>query len=199
MPNAALPALATVGDLAGRLGLATPIDGLVIGTWSGALLDASNELRDAIGQPITPGTATLPVPINEYGFGLIPISPVVAVSAVVDPTGFALPTDGTGYDVTDQRLTIYSRYLRENPLGPTDPTYLVTVSHGWDPIPGELLRWVYVLAAAQLGSTAHGNLGINGGVTSVTIDDGKVTYANLAEMIPDRVLARLRATYGGEQ
>jgi hypothetical protein len=197
--NAALPALATVADLADRLGLPEPTDPIVQVKWADALLDASSGIRDAIGQPITPGTATLPVPINEYGFGLIPISPVVGVTAVLDPTGSALPAEGTGYEVTDQRLTIYGQYLRVNPLAPTDPTYLVTVSHGWDPIPGELLRWVYVLAAAQIGSTAHGNLGINGGVESVAIDDGRVTYANLAEMIPDRVRARLRATYGGEQ
>jgi hypothetical protein len=198
MANTPLPALALAADLAERLNIAEPTGDTKV-QWDDALLDASSAVRDAIGQPITPGTSTLKVAINEYGFGLIPLSPVVAVTAVVDRNGVTLPADGTGYEVTDQRLTIFPRWATLNPWASTDPIYLVTVSHGWDPIPGEILRWVYVLAAAQIAAATHGHLGIAGGVTSVAIDDGKVTYADVAGMIPDRVQERLRSTYGGEQ
>lgn len=196
-PNQPLPALAGAAGLAERLGQAVPT-GATAAMWDDALLDASNAVRDAVGQPITPGTSTLRVPINEYGFGLIPISPVVAVTSVADPDGVVLPGDGSGWEVTDQRLIVLPPW-RASALPELDPLVLVTVDHGWDPIPGELLRWVYVLAAAQIANAAHGNLGVSAGVTSVAIDDGKVTYADVAGMIPDRVQARLRAMYGGEQ
>lgn len=199
MPNAPLPALAAVPDLAGRLKLPVPTDPLVVQEWEDALLDASSALRDAIGQPLTPATSTIPVSINLYGFGLIPICPVTAVTAVADPTGFALPTDGTGWTVEGQRLTIYSPYLIGNPRALVDPVYLVTINHGWDPMPGELLRWTYVLAAAQLANVEVGSLGVNGGASQVGIDDGSVKYSDISGMIPERVQARMRAMYGGEQ
>ena len=195
----ALPALATAADLAGRLTVAVPAEPLLTG-WNDALLDASNALRDAIGQPITPAVSTLSVAVNEFGFALIPVSPVVSVTAVVDPNGVTLPTDGSAFQVRGQRLNIFGPYYVSAPWGTSvDPTYHVTVSHGWSVIPGEILRWVYVLAAAQIQSVGNGNLGMNGGVTSVAIDDGKVTYADMLGMIPERVQARLKAMYGGEQ
>jgi hypothetical protein len=200
MPNAPLPPLAVPADLAGRLQQATPTDPVVVAAWESALADASSDVRDAVGQPITPGTATLDVPVNQYGHGLIPMCPVTGVTAVVDPSGVTLPGDGTGYRIDGQRMFIYRRYMVGNPNDRAlDPMYRVTVNHGWDPIPGELLKWVYVLAAAQLAAVGLGHLGISGGLTSVAVDDGRATFASGASVeIPDRQIARLRAMYGGE-
>lgn len=200
MANAALPALATAGSLASRLGQALPTDPVIAQQWDDAMLDASSAVRDTIGQPLTRDSSTLEVTINEYGRGLIPISPVVEVTEVLDPQGVALPTDGSGFQVVGQRITIYRAYRIRNPFDiVADPVYTLTVEHGWDPMPGELLRWTYVLAAAQIANAAFGSLGINGGASEIGIDDGRVKFADLQGMIPDRVQARLKAMYGGEQ
>lgn len=202
MTSAPLPPLADPPALAARLQMAPPTDPIVLASWETALADASGQVRDAVGQPLTPATSTLDVEVNCYGQGIIPLCPVQQVVTVLDPNGVTLPGDGTGYQLTGQRLMIWARYLVVNPHSrAVDPVYAVTVDHGWDPIPGELLRWVFALAAAQIASSAVGNLGIpGGGITSVAVDDGRVNFSDTAAAIaiPDKQIARLRAMYGGE-
>jgi hypothetical protein len=203
IPSPDIPAapLVTVADFCGRLGIPVPTDGTAafISTQA-ALQDASDLLRDAIGQPLNPQTSTLLVEVNDFGFALIPVSPVSAVLTVVDPNGVTLPGDGSAYQAVGQRLNIYRTYFTYNPHADLPPLFRVTVNHGWDPMPGEILRWVRMLAGAQLAAAAMGNLGMNGGVGSVAIDDGKVAFTTgPAVSIPAEHRERLRATYGGEQ
>lgn len=188
-----LPSLVTADAYAGRLKLAVPTDPVVLQSWTDALLDASGTLRDIIRQPLTPATATLQVPWNLGGFFLIPLSPVTAVTSVSNAAGVI---DPSLYKVQGQRLYVDPSVIDYCDLG--QPQLTATVEHGWDPIPREIQRWVCVLTASQLAAVARGNLGNNGGVTSVAVDDGKVTYEKAADQIPEAVRARLRATYGGE-
>lgn len=188
-----LPTLVTAAAYAGRLKLAVPTDPVVLQSWTDALLDASGTLRDVIRQPLTPATTTLPVPWNASGYFLIPLNPVTSVLSVSNAAGVV---DPSLYTVQGQRLYVDPSVIDCDGLG--EPQLTVTVQHGWDPIPREIQRWVCVLAAAQLAAVARGNLGNNGGVTSVAVDDGKVTYEKAADQIPAAVRDRLRATYGGE-
>jgi hypothetical protein len=202
MTGTPLPALTTAADYCARLGITVPAPSTLERIrMDDALADASDMLRDAIGQPLTPATdVTVPVEVNEYGYALIPFSPVTAVSAVVDSNGVTLPSDGTGYRVLGQRLNVYQQHFSYNPWAQLDPVFLVTCSHGWDPMPGELLRWVRMLAASQIAAASLGNLGMTGPVSSVAVDDGKVAFVTGPSLeIPAEHRERLRAIYGGEQ
>ena len=189
MATTLLP-LATVADLAGRLGTTAPTDGTPAHTqMQTALADASDDLRGVIGQAITYGTSTVEVRATPGGYVRLPAVPAVEITSVLD--------GGVAVDywrqVDTATLLVPSRYGR---------TITVTYSHGWQTIPGELVRWTCVLAAAYLAAARSGNLGLSGGLSSVGVDDARASWAtNVGEQgegvsLPPRVEARLRATYG---
>jgi hypothetical protein len=182
-------AFATPGQLAATLGVPTPTDQAVLTQWNNALDDATGILRDAIGQPVSAGTAELSVDTDGRGVAELWLVPVTAITSVLDEAGNTVePTDWT---LRDQRL-----YLRR-----AHATYTVTVAYGYttETMPAEIVRWTKVLAAAQLQAAPAGHLGLSA-VTDVAIDDGKVTYTDtMAVALPAAVAQRLKAVYGGPQ
>jgi hypothetical protein len=180
-------AFATTAQLASSLGVAVPTDPLILGRWQDALDDASGYLRTLIGQPITAGTATLDVTTDARGEADIWLVPVTSVTSVTDPEGHVLTSDE--WFLNDQRL-----YLRR-----ADTTYRVVVAYGYSTIPAEIVRWTKVLAATQIQVSANGSLGLSN-VSSVAVDDAKVTYADaMAVVMPDSEAQWLKATFGGPQ
>lgn len=190
------PPLITATDLSLRLDGAPPTP-----SWAPAIEDASNALRGVIGQPLSPATTEISIRVDCNGIGRIPFCPVVSVDAVSTPDGTPLPTDGTGFDVDGQTLIVMPAWWRRGPRRGLDAKYSATIQHGYDPIPGELLGWVYVLAAAQIAAVEQGIYGGVGAISSVAVDDARVNYSveQLMAMIPDKVQVRLRAWYGGAQ
>jgi hypothetical protein len=185
-----LSSFATVADLSGRLGVATPASPSTLFTqMTNALSDASDELRGVIGQAISAGSSTVTIRATPGGYVRLPAVPATAVASVLHA--------GEAVDywrqVDSATLLVPSCYGR---------TLTITYSHGWTVIPGELVKWACVLAAASLAAAQSGNLGLSGGLSSVGVDDGRVTWAtNAGEQgggvtLPERVAMRLRATYG---
>lgn len=75
---------------------------------------------------------------------------------------------------------------------------VIAYDYGLDEIPPELVSWCCVLAAGALAQVARGgSLGASG-VASERIDDYAVSYRDGSTVfeIPERVLSRLRASYG---
>lgn len=182
--------LATAADLAARLKVDTPAAGSTQrAQWDAALADASEHLRDVIGTTITQLTSTVTLDVETDGQLRLPGSPVTAVTSVtVDGTALAADSWRLRHGV----LRFAVRRGRE---------VTVTYTHGWATVPGELVKWTCVLAAAELASAARGNLGMAGNVASVAVDDGRVTFHSGDQQasgvdLPERVADRLRATYG---
>lgn len=179
---------ATVDQLASSLGVDVPTDPLILGRWNDALADASGYLRTVIGQPIDAGAAELDLLTDRHGEADIWLVPVTAITSVTD-LDLNEAVDSDHWTLKDQRL-----YL---PRGCT--IYRVVLSYGYDPIPTELVRWAKVLAATQIQVAPGGSLGLSN-VSSVAVDDGKVSYADrMAVALPDSVAQWLKATFGGPQ
>jgi hypothetical protein len=184
-----LTPFATVADLSAALGIAAPAPGSVAYLQMlDALSDASDELRDITGQSINYGTSTVKVVASPGGIVRLSAVPAVVVESVT--------VDGVAVD--------YEQLDSASLLVPTCNSALVSVTytHGWYPVPGVLRKWCKVLAAASIAAAKTGNLGLAGGIASVAVDDGRVTWATGAGengtgvAIPDAVAVKLRATYG---
>lgn len=184
-----LTPFATVADLSAALGITPPAEGSPeYAQMVDALADASDELRDIIGQAVNQGTTTVKVMASPGGFVRLPAVPIVEVASVT--------FDGSAveFEVIDAATLSV----------PVCRSVLVTVeyTHGWATVPGVLRKWCKVLAAASIAAAKSGNLGLAGGLSSVGIDDGRVTWATGANengagvSIPESVAVRLRATYG---
>lgn len=180
---------ATVADLSAALGMTAPTIGSVAYIqMTDALSDASDELRDITGQSINYGTSTVTVLATPGGIVRLPAVPAIAVASV---TVASVAADYERLDSASLRVPMGSSALVS-----------VTYTHGWNPIPGVLRKWCKVLAAASIAAAKTGNLGLAGGIASVAVDDGRVTWATGASengtgvAIPDAVAVKLRATYG---
>lgn len=177
---------ATPDQLAASLGVDVP-DGLVLSQWEAALDDASGYLRTVIGQPITADTATLALTTDGRGEADIWLVPVTSITSIVDSAGNPVPTDR--WKLKDQRLMLPLAY----------ETYTVELAYGYDEPPSELVRWTKVLASTQIQAAGLGSLGLTN-VTSVDVDDGKVTYSGaMTVALPDATAQWLKATFGGPQ
>lgn len=184
-----LTPFATVADLSAALGITAPTVGSpAYLQMSDALADASDDLRDIIGQAINQGTSTVKVMASPGGFVRLPAVPVVSVASVT--------FDGAAvdYELIDA-ATLSVPVCRSVQV-------TVTYTHGWAVVPGVLRKWCKVLAAAAIAAAKSGNLGLAGGLASVGVDDGRVTWATGAGengggvSLPDAVALRLKATYG---
>lgn len=186
--------LATADDLAARLGRATWTDPVELAQVEAFLLDASAELRSLTGQPLTQMTSTVTLIAGEYGRVTLPAFPVIDVDSVAVE----------GDVVTDFKVD--GRELKNLSACAGDEVE-VTYTHGWDPIPDDLIKWTCVLAASQLqAASQRGNLGMSAGVIAEAerIDDyqHQVTFANtdvavdIGFVLPPSVRARLVSTYG---
>lgn len=190
--------LATVSDLTTRLGIETPVEGTVEHMQlTGLLADASGEIRATIGQPLSRATSTVTLyPDGESGrrsYVDLPAVPVVSMESVL---------------VGGQSVA-YSRRYATLELGRVslDTEITVTYTHGYDPVPEELVKWTCVLAAAQRAAADQSEaLGMVAGVLQHTqsIDDYSETWGaaggggdgSIGMVLPERVAARLRASYG---
>lgn len=180
---------ATVADLAAALNTAPPTLGtLAYAQMVDALNDASDDLRDVVGQAINRGTSTVTIWAPPGGVVRLPAVPVVSVASVL--------SDGVAvkYELLDSSSLLVQTSV---PLKLT-----VTYTHGWLPVPGIFRKWCKVLAAASIAAAGSGNLGLSGGLAGVSIDDGKVAWATGSGengggvSLPDAVALRLRANYG---
>lgn len=185
----ALTPFATVADLSAALGITAPASGTAAhAQMVDALADASDELRDITGQVINFGTSTVKVMASPDGIVRLPAVPIVSIASVT------LDGEAVEYEQLDSAsltVTLSGAALVS-----------VTYTHGWSTIPGVLRKWCKVLAAAAIAAAKSGNLGLAGGLASVGVDDGRVTWATGANengagvAVPEAIAVRLRATYG---
>lgn len=193
----ALDPLATPDDLSNRLGL-DPYTGSEWDQVEALLGDASDELRSVLGQPVSRMTSTVTLFASRHGRVDLPAFPVVSIGSV--------ELDGVVVDPGCYRVRDKTLHL---PMVCRNDEVVVTFTHGWDEIPGELVKWTCVLAAAmKAGVDATGSLGMIAGVgqSSEAIDDYQHTTqgpeASGGEptsglTLPPAIADRLRASYGG--
>jgi hypothetical protein len=184
-----LTPFATVADLSASLGVAEPAtNSVAYSQMESALADASDDLRDIIGQSVNIGTSTVKVVASPGGIVRLPAVPAVSVASVtLDGSAVEFEQlDSASLSVPACRSALVS----------------VTYTHGWADVPGVLRKWCKLLAAASIVAAKSGNLGLAGGLSSVGVDDGRVTWATAAGengagvTIPEPVAVKLRATYG---
>jgi hypothetical protein len=78
-----LTPFATVADLSASLGVAEPAtNSVAYSQMESALADASDDLRDIIGQSVNIGTSTVKVMASPGGIVRLPAVPAVSVASV---------------------------------------------------------------------------------------------------------------------
>lgn len=127
------------------------------------LARASARIRREAGQQITRTTSTVRLTAWR-GRVTLPSPPVTAVTLVK-----RVLADDTTETFTGWRWDRYDKLT--GVCGDVDVTY----THGWDPLPDELLELVCSVAS-RLGATPDGG-GMEAGIRSESIDDYSVTYA----------------------
>jgi hypothetical protein len=155
-----------------------------------ALASASGYLRDVIGRPITRLRSQLTLEVGDGGVLLVP-GPVVEVHSV---------TATTGADVAHDAGDAFSLRVRARPGTRVE----VDLTHGWDPVPSEVRRYTMAVAASELASLKRGSLGMAGNVANIAVEDVRVGFFAGGETssgleLPERIVARLRANYGGHR
>jgi hypothetical protein len=186
-----MTAFATVSTLFVRLGRTTPAaSDPAYKQAAAALEDASNQLRDIIGQNITAGTTTITETVPLGGLINMPVVPVRSIASVVDHDS----GESISYSLENtKQLMVFGR---EN------CRVDITCDYGWPTVPPVLANWSRVLAAASMLAADAGNLGLSGGLSGVGADDSRVSFAtNVGEQgqgvsVPEGVAYQLRATYG---
>lgn len=153
--------------------------------WVQTLLDdASDHLRDLLGWQVWPAAAvTVRTRVKCGDFYQIPIQPVLTVGPVL--------VDGTAVTVTE-----FDGGIEFADTGIAD----ISFTAGYPVIPRVLTSWTCVLAAQVLDAISKLGLLSGAGLSSVSIDDFKMAWANGAEgsgyVLPDRVVTRLQESYG---
>lgn len=154
---------------------------------SQALEDASSFLRGEIGWQVYP-PATVSFSARDWTRSiLLPGAPVRSV-ATVTAGGVTVPS--SGYELDGGMLHLAGHASRVK----------VTYEVGYEAPPAELVAWTCVLAADDLTRAADPD--DNGGArpASESLADWRVTYSRRQQegepAIPQRVLDRLRSTYG---
>jgi len=180
-------AFATVADLQARTKVTyagADID------WVNTLLnDASAHLRDIIGWQVYPvSQVSYTTKLQAGMFHRFPQHPAASATVSYLDTSGPVPSAPAVFD---------GGYIPSK-SGIATVTLLV----GYQLPPNSLTSWCCVLAAQVIDAvTKLGMLG-NGGLSSVAIDDFKLTWSQSAEnglggyTLPDRVVAQLRAAYG---
>lgn len=185
----ALEPLATLADLT-ELGIAITPAPLV----DSLLTSVSAEIREAAGVMIGPkSTSTIKLTGGRERYLAIPATPVRSVSLVL--------LDGAA--VSDWRLTdgrLWRACGWASDEGPSEVT--VTLEHGLDEVPADIVRLACMLVAAGLAASTDGFEG-HRGKQYTSIDDYREGYLSGAEEvvdpaeIPDRTRAMLRRRFGG--
>lgn len=182
---------ATVESLFVRLQLPTPDkESLAYLNAKAALEDATETMRDIIGQHLTADTAVITETVPVGGVINMPVVPVTALRSVT------LASSGVRVSA---RLENSKQVLV---WGADGMRVKIECDYGWDPIPPIIAKWTRILAAASMAAAKTGNLGLSGGIAGVGIDDARISFATRQGEqgegmdIPEKVQMRLRATYG---
>jgi hypothetical protein len=180
-------AFATVTDLQARTNVVYSGPDL---DWVQTLLsDASDHLRDILDWQVYPAAQVSYTTKLQAGmFHRFPQHPAVLGSVSY------LDTSGS----TPATPDVFNGGFIPSKSGIATVTFTV----GYDAPPPSLVSWCCVLASQVIDAvTKLGMLG-NGGLSSVAIDDFKLVWSQSAEngqggyTLPDRVVERLRASYG---
>lgn len=161
----ALAPLATVADLEARGVSVDPSEVTVVETYLGV---ASTIVRDAAGATISEAVSSIALEGDTATRLRLPGQPVTAVSDVV--------VDGVA--VTDYQLTNGSLWRAQGWTGACTPSVVeLTMTHGLDPVPADVVDMVCRMAAQALIAFRGGDPAPRQ-VTSERIGDYAVTYAD---------------------
>lgn len=177
-----MTSFATVDDLTDR-GATLAVSDLVA---QQILDDAAEHLQGIVGPIASPATQSS---VSLYiGRGpqwvRVPMHPVVSIDSVT-------------IDGISQRYRRVGDSIRV--CGPGE--LVITATHGFATIPGELVSWACVIASQVLSTLKElGSLGA-GEVSSIGIDDYRKAFKQVADRgafaVPEQAAARLAARYGG--
>lgn len=183
-----MDALATVTDLSAR-----GIDTTNTTRVAALLASASQTIRDAAGVPISKTTSTISLAGSTEQWLRLPASPVHSVGVI-----------------TLDDATVTDALLREGSLwrargwqdGLTPSLITLTLTHGYDPVPADIIDLCCSLVAAGLAAAEDGYDPLRG-LTSLSIDDYREGYTQgenevLTPMeLPTRTRDWLRQRFGG--
>ncbi|NDK31185.1 hypothetical protein [Nesterenkonia haasae] len=192
MPNE-FPPLVTAADL-------EPYD---IDTSNEALINSliaavSSGIREAAGVPISKVQSTVELYGRNSQFLEIPGGPLLSVDEVLSE----------GEPVTDYKIRD-GRLWRKASWGTIEDDITVTFTHGWDPVPADVVKLGINLVAAGLNeATSEGGLASRRGLVSkqMSLDDyseqesyvrGEDEVIDLTE-IPDRTREWLRRRFSSQ-
>lgn len=153
--------------------------------WVQTLLDdASDHLRDLLGWQVWPAAVvTIRTRVKCGDFYPLPIQPVMSVDAVL--------VDGTAVTVEQ-----FDGGIEFENTGIAD----ITFTAGYSAIPRTLTAWTCVLAAQVIDAVSKLGMLSGAGLSSVSIDDFKMAWADGAEgsgyVLPDRVVTQLKESFG---
>ncbi|AIX99778.1 hypothetical protein ART_0180 [Arthrobacter sp. PAMC 25486] len=177
-----MEAFATIDDLSTRVKRVYEDD--EVPSVEAALEDASEYLRDLIGQNVYPQqTATFRTRVRAGDLLDLPQQPVVAVDSVT------IGGSAVVADMADGGFYVHTSGIAE-----------VTFTYGFSEVPGALKLWTCVLAsqAIELVETL-GTLG-TGGLSSTGVDDFRRAWAdagaNAGYALPERQEVKLVERYG---
>jgi hypothetical protein len=182
----ALAPLATVADLEARGVTVLPSETTIVGTY----LDvASTIVRDAAGCPISEVISTVTLEGVAATRIFLPGQPVTAVSDV----------EIDGVAVTDYRLTNGALWRSQGWTGLCEPSAVtLTMTHGLDQVPADIVDMVCRMAAQSLLSLRSGDPAPRQ-LTSERIGDYAVTYADTESgvmSLTNYQAAKLAARFG---
>jgi hypothetical protein len=172
-----LPPLATGAD-AVAYGYTLPNESATV-----VLARASVRIRRAAGQPITPSTVTLQVPVDD-GLVELPAPPVLEVLSVEAVAEDGTLTTLTGWWWDGEHLRLVTCFaLRVQ----------ITYRRGWDPIPDGVVE----LACEVADRLANTPRGMEAGIRQRSIDDYSETYAaeatqSAGDLLPGELTALQR-------
>ena len=184
-----LASLATTADLSARKIKVT--DAALVAS---VLDSASAAVRDAAGVAITRQSTTINLTGSPEKWLPIPLAPVRGVSAV--------SIDGetvTDYRLRDGRMWRLAGW--GNWYEPSDVQ--VTVDHGVDVVPADIVDLVCTLVAAGVVAATEGAYDPRRGISSERVDDYQVSFTRGPDevvgvmVLPERTRAWLRQRFGG--
>ncbi len=184
----ALGALATTADLQARGIATTDIAGVE------ALLDSASEaIRDAAGSIISRAESTIKLSGTGDYWLTVPLSPIHAVTAVAIDGGTV-----SDFRLREGRLWRASGWQ----VTPEPPEVTLTVDHGFDEVPADIIDLCCSLVAAGLAAK-EGGYDPERGLSSMSIDDYREGYTKGDDEIlnplelPQRTREWLRQRFGG--
>lgn len=174
--------------------LATQVDATTYGytldpaTADALLLRASVRIRRAAGQPITPSTVTVELPVEHDLTVLLPAPPVISVTSVTQ-----VQRDGTRTVLTGWRWDGVRLLLACPPAWPPPWRVDVEYQRGWSVIPDGVVE-LTCQVANRLASTPAG---MEIGIRQESIDDYSRTFATdvldvAGDLLPGEITALKR-------